>query len=436
MSDHPIAPGDELISFATAALRGAEADARDSPDRGMIFRPEWRPTPRSRSSEDQPLGTRPGAHKISSWASVVNELSRLQQTQPSHSATDSLTKPTSLFASTSIPLSSAGSGLTLGLPPKHTLPPQVQEDPVAELLRTNQDVLNAAIPRQDVLQTCARLKMKAVSEGSDNDVEAFGVRHKASLEQIKRLKEICVTMLGIPESIMEATPRSVALDTTEHFFKTVLQGEDALLAYYVVLLPCVLIYWTIAQRLMENPSTVRNTVYHRAWTVENYDPSSVEKYKTRGGVKRWNWMFNIACRQESEIFSTGLQVPVPFHIIPDATYSIHIFSVKNFVLTVQNVTNPLQPPVNKYFPSAAGSFIVGKERTGGDNERVFATSAGYTFKNVGTDLYLGTSPLPDHEEYRVLQAVLNPYFWWVNPNAGQSNQYQYANNLSEPMSEI
>ena len=74
--------------------------------------------------------------------------------------------------------------------------------------------------------------MKAVSESPNfEDVEMFGARHKSSIEYIKKLKEICVTILGIPESAFETTPRSVELDASENFYKDSLsvQREDALL---------------------------------------------------------------------------------------------------------------------------------------------------------------------------------------------------------------
>ncbi|KAJ7722699.1 hypothetical protein B0H16DRAFT_1599958, partial [Mycena metata] len=396
----------------------------------------------------------------------LKELPAFQQEQPNHPAALP-TKATYTPEFPSVPPPSVGSLQTSEALPSPSQP-QPQEDAVAELLRRNQKVFNEVInhpfPRafgkgtasldgfryymiQDkmYLQTCARLKMKAVSEGSDKDIEEFGVRHKSSLEQVKKLKATCVTMLSVPESIIEATPRSVELDTTEQFYKTALRGEDALLAYYVVLLPCVLIYWTIAERLMEDPSTVRNVVYHSAWTVENYDRSSVDKYKkfineniaAHGGVNRWNWLFNIACQQEVQIFDTGLNAPTPFHTIPDGTYSIHISSVKNLVLAVRNVTEFLRPPfealLGRYFPSDATSSVVGTEETGDDDERwdVSATKDGYVFKNLGTGLYLGLSNAPDRREYRVLQAVSNPYYWWVNSGLNQgSSVYQIHDSLN------
>ncbi|KAJ7767625.1 hypothetical protein B0H16DRAFT_334001 [Mycena metata] len=276
----------------------------ERPDTGLVFRPEWYPTPRPRISTVAPLVTRPEGNRFHSWALIVKELKELpafQQEQPNHPTALPI-KATYTPEFPSVPPPSVGS-LQMPEPLPSSSRPHLQEDAVAELLRRNRkvfnEVINHSFPQafgngtasldgfryymiQDkmYLQTCARLKMKAVSEGSDKDVEEFGVRHKSSLKQIERLKATCVTMLSVPESIIEATLRSVELDTTEQFYKTALRGEDALLAYYVILLPCVLIYWTIAERLMEDPSTVRNVVYHSAWTLENYDRSSVDKYKS------------------------------------------------------------------------------------------------------------------------------------------------------------
>ncbi|KAF8217136.1 hypothetical protein K438DRAFT_411856 [Mycena galopus ATCC 62051] len=263
MSDHPIDP-DVLISLATAALTRAEADAA-APDTKLIFRSEWRPTPRTRNSTSHPP-VAPGAARSFSWASFFkDQLSHLQQVQPlpSPGLPTKLTFPSaSGSASTSAPRPRlpAVSAPELPLRPGRMLtpPPGLEENAVAKLLERNKDVFNEALnhpfPRalgegtasldgfryymiQDklYLETCARLKMKAVAAAPNfKDVEAFDSRHKASLEYVKKLKETCVTMLGIPEDIMESTPRSVQLDTTEHFYKNTLRDEDALLAFVLI----------------------------------------------------------------------------------------------------------------------------------------------------------------------------------------------------------
>ncbi|KAJ7796428.1 hypothetical protein B0H14DRAFT_3158061 [Mycena olivaceomarginata] len=456
MSDHPIDPRDVLISLVTAALTAAEADAA-APDTGLIFRPEWRPEPRTRGSMSQPSGT-PG----------------LQQDQPLLSP-DPLAQRTPAPEYAPPPVSVSVPPLPATSTPASPPQPQLQEDAVAELLKKNQDVfdkvINHPFPRafgdgtasldgfryymiQDkmYLETCARLKMMAVAASPEYEaLEIFSVRHKSSLEYVEKLKEICITMLGIPESTINATPRSVELDASECFYMACLRKEDALLGYYVVLLPCVLTYWRIAERLMNDLSTAKNehhVVYHPAWTVVNYDDSSVGKYTkfineniaAKGGVDRWNHIFRIACMLEAELFNTGLKPCTPFQIIPDGTYSIHISSVDGVVLAIQDVKGLLRPPLDKllggYFPSDAGSSqtvsVVGMKKTGGDNERghVFATKAGYAFKNTGTGLYLGISTHADRGKGRILQAVLDPYYWWINPVSSQPDQgssvYQYV----------
>lgn len=84
------------------------------------------------------------------------------------------------------------------------------------------------------LETCARLKMTAVATSSNfKDIETFEARNKASIEYVDKLKEICITMLGIPESTIDTAPRSVELDASENFYKSslVLRHEDALLGF-------------------------------------------------------------------------------------------------------------------------------------------------------------------------------------------------------------
>ena len=85
------------------------------------------------------------------------------------------------------------------------------------------------------LETCARLKMIAVAASPNfEDVETFEFRHKSSIEYAKKLKEICITMLGISEKTIKATCRSVELDASERFYKDSLRNEDALLGFVLI----------------------------------------------------------------------------------------------------------------------------------------------------------------------------------------------------------
>ncbi|KIK14316.1 hypothetical protein PISMIDRAFT_358109 [Pisolithus microcarpus 441] len=84
---HPVDAGEELISLVTAALRAAEADAKTGK---LIFRDEWRPTPRTRSSTSRAPSSA-GAHQDLSWWSPILAESgfQLQQDQPLASASTS-----------------------------------------------------------------------------------------------------------------------------------------------------------------------------------------------------------------------------------------------------------------------------------------------------------------------------------------------------------
>ncbi|KAJ7722685.1 hypothetical protein B0H16DRAFT_346841 [Mycena metata] len=465
MSGHPIPREDKLISIVTTALKAAEVDAA-APDSGLTFRPEWRPESKPQRPTVQPPRT-PDTNEPRPWYSPAIDLSRswLQQDQPlpsSGSPTNRTpsSEPASSPVTDAAPPPRAASAPASSRPPGRLPAPQLQEDAVAELVKRNQDVfdevINHSFPRsfgkgtasldgfryymiQDkmYLETCARLKMRAVSDARDfEDIETFGIRHNSSLDQVKHLKEICVTTLGIPEKIVKDTPRTIQLTTSEEFYKLALRNEDAYLGYYVTLLPCVLTYWMIADRLMNDPSTVKNAVYHEAWTIPNHDRKSMDKYTkfineniaANGGVKKWNTIFRIACKLESDIFNTGMRAPAAFQIIPDGIYSIHVSSVESVVLAIQDIEGfrlPLGERLSRYLPSDARSAVVGVKKTGGDREQwhVLATEAGYTFKNLGTGLYLGISTAPnDRREHRVLQAVSNPYSWWINPVSNRPDQ--------------
>jgi hypothetical protein len=95
----------------------------------------------------------------------------------------------------------------------------------------------------------------------------------------------------------------------------------------------------------------------------------------KGGVDRWNHIFRIACLLEADLFNTGLQAPTPYQIVPNGTYSIQSSSAaERVVLANQDVESFLRSPFDNhlraYFPSNAGSTIVGVNKTGGNNEKV------------------------------------------------------------------
>ncbi|KAF7306288.1 Heme oxygenase-like protein [Mycena indigotica] len=424
-----------IVSIADAALTAAEADAA-APDTKLIFRPEWRPTPRKRSTTSQ----RPPLAKPWSWASVVNQVHRAVLQPESPRSGSPVVPPPSPFStapSTSPPPAASP------VPPPPQAKPQAQEDFVAELLKRNQDVFDAVInhpfPRamgegtasldgfryymlQDklYLETCARLKMMSVAEASDFDaVEGFEYRHKSSIEYVTKLKEVCMTMLGITEETIKATKQSVQLDASQRFYKDSLRNEHALLGYYVVLLPCVLCYWKIAERLMNDPKTVKNVIYHPAWIEVNFDSSSVGKYTkfineniaAQGGLDRWNYIFRIACGLERDLFDTGLAAPAPYNIIPDGTYSVNPVSIPGSTLTAQDPPEHLP----EYF-SASGSSVLVRKKTGQDTEKweVLATKTGYTIKNIFTGRYLAMSG-EDRGKGRILTLATEPYSWWINP---------------------
>ena len=82
------------------------------------------------------------------------------------------------------------------------------------------------------LETCTRLKMKAVSQSPDfKDLEDFNKRHEKSLAYVKESKEILISMLGVPENVIGATPRSENLVASEEFYHSFVEGKNALFAF-------------------------------------------------------------------------------------------------------------------------------------------------------------------------------------------------------------
>ncbi|KAK2460463.1 hypothetical protein APHAL10511_007510 [Amanita phalloides] len=433
---------EELISLAAGALMEAETDAKA--DR-LIFRDEWKPTPRTRNSTTQPPSPPPNAWAQGSMIHFSLFHSSPSSTSPSPSHAPAPSPP---------PPPSAAAGPVPPFPPKPAPQPQVQVDgAVAELIKKNNVIydtlINHPFPKtfgdgsasldgfryymiQDTkyLQTCARVKLLSVAElGNEGNIKHFGKHHESSLRYVEKSKEILISMLGVLKNIIKATWRSEKVDVSKKHYMKSSRNEDSFVVYYVILLPCVLSYWRIAERLMENPSTLKNVVYHQAWTENNYDSSSATKYikfinaniMNSGGVDRWSDMFKEACELQIDIFNTGLQHPTPYEIILNGTYFIHSSSGKGIVLANQNVESFLQSPSGKrlsgYFPSDAGSSVVGVDKTGGNNEkwRVIVTNNGYTFKNMETGHYLGIATELAQKKGRILQAVAKPYYWWINP---------------------
>lgn len=104
---------------------------------------------------------------------------------------------------------------------------------------------------------------------------------------------------------------------------------------------------------------------------------------------------------EAKLFNTGLRAPTPFQIIPDGTYFIYSFPRERVVLAVQNVKDLLRSPFNKrlaeYFPSDAGSSVVGVNTKGEDNEKVIEMTLRPLFliRPRTHWLHSGTSPQPN-----------------------------------------
>ncbi|KAG6819745.1 hypothetical protein H0H93_009092 [Arthromyces matolae] len=385
---------DELISLATAALVEAEADAKNTGE--LIFRDEWKPTPRTRTQ--------------------TTESHRLQQGQASPGPPPS--PATTTTPTTSRP--SPGPATPPGVPPTQlfhepiTQPPDPIEDAVAKLLRINHDVfdglLNHPFPRslgngsasldgfryymiQDTfyLETCARLKMATVAWAPTfEDIKNFVPRHKSSLEYVTSSKDILASLLGIAESVVDSTPRSNAVDESEEFYRTSVQQKDAFFAFVKDFFSWHVIKFIIQVQALDNGL--------QPWIQVNDDSSSADKYikfinaniAAKGGVDRWSAIFRTACQLEINIFNTGLRAPQPYQIVPSGTYSI------------------------RSHLSAAGSQRVW---------RITATENGYTFQNVGSDQFLGIANKLDRAERRVLQAAVQPDFWWINPVQKQPSQW-------------
>ncbi|KAK7050657.1 heme oxygenase-like protein [Favolaschia claudopus] len=431
---------DVLVSVADDALRAAEADAA-TPNSKLIFRPEWRPTPRTRGSLAPPVRPPMYVHRV-----------EILVPHPSVGA-----PPSSVFT----PPANSPPPLPASAPvsPSLQAQPNLEDGAVGDLLRENREdydeVINHAFPRamgdgtasldgfryymlQDrlYLQMCIGLKMISAAGTHDFDaMKGFEFRHKSSIEYVTSLEETCTTMLGITKSMIDETKRSSAIKTSENYYMTTLRSNNPVLGYYVVLLPCILTYWVIANRLMNDPKTAKNVVYHSAWTEVNNDTSSVYKYikfineniAAEGHFDAWSSIFKIACKLEVDMFKTGLRPPAAYKIIDDGIYSINVAS-GSLVLAIRDVADVLQHPSTKsladFSPNDTRTCVVGMKEIGGSEEKwqISSTPSGYTIQNIGTGLYIASKE--KNNTRRILQATAEPYYWWINPVKERSSRYQ------------
>jgi len=74
--------------------------------------------------------------------------------------------------------------------------------------------------------------MAAVARSPNfKDIENFAPRHMSSLEYVKKSKEVLISMLGVPESIIDTTPRSKNLDASEKYYLSSVRDEDAFFGF-------------------------------------------------------------------------------------------------------------------------------------------------------------------------------------------------------------
>jgi hypothetical protein len=63
------------------------------------------------------------------------------------------------------------------------------------------------------------------------NIATFDKRHASSLEYVRKSREILISMLGVPESIIDATPRSVQVDSSDDYYMNTIRREDAFLGF-------------------------------------------------------------------------------------------------------------------------------------------------------------------------------------------------------------
>ncbi|KAF5320675.1 hypothetical protein D9619_001990 [Psilocybe cf. subviscida] len=291
------------------------------------------------------------------------------------------------------------------------------------------------------LETYLRVRMMSVSTAqSFQTVSDFTAKSATAVKYVQQWTEICVKELGISHEAVENATLSPQLQASRDFYTTVARDDDWF-AMHVALLPCVVGYYDLAEKILSSPNTQRNTPYHPLWTIVNADSyyidsyrrflnDNLERYRTPEAEARWDQLFRQACLLETAFFDNALSSPAPFNIVKDGICVIRHFGTGD----VLDVYSPGQVRVPKDFdigdigdvlpptlvidafgqkvklPDGKNTLVTSSEYFAKNYTwKIRATSQGYVLQNVNTQQYIkfeGDRKRPS--------LSTSPAYWWIN----------------------
>jgi len=317
-------------------------------------------------------------------------------------------------------------------------PHKESEDHTLSLIKANQEIwdglVNHPFPRQMAqgtaplngfrhymiqdaayLEFYSRVRMQSIansrSRASFGDLESFVTKLSNGFQRAKDMRSICETQLGVPRDVVTNEPISDQVKRCfEHYEYVAREGDW--LDMHIVLLPRVMGYSTIANELLRDPATIRNTLYYRLWIQTNASKVSLEQYKgfinesidnLPADDNRWDYwikLFNAACDAEKAFFDLAYEQP-KYEIVEDGRYKIRSYG-KDGVYLVSGEGGQVFAQLND--PSDLGVWELTNARDG------------YSIKNVASGSLLGvsvTDRFPPY--YEVNNKGEGHNSWSVNP---------------------
>ncbi|KZW01994.1 heme oxygenase-like protein [Exidia glandulosa HHB12029] len=157
-----------------------------------------------------------------------------------------------------------------------------------------------------ILGRLRKAPFEAIRAAAEND------QLKKNIGYVDCHTEILRRHLGVDETEISNVESHVDLDRFCTFLDECLR-EDGWVTLHIVMIPCVVGYYQIANRLLKDEATVRDTVFFETWIRPNASPDSATRLRAFCDYnctdvdadlrRRWETLFRTACEMEMSIFN-------------------------------------------------------------------------------------------------------------------------------------
>jgi thiaminase/transcriptional activator TenA len=224
-----------------------------------------------------------------------------------------------------------------------------------------------------------RVRMESVGKtGTFEEIKELSEKLYSSLTYVATFRDDLTKKLGVPSDVVTNEAKSEELQNSIRLYEGVVKDGDWL-DIHIVLTPCIVGYNIIANELLREPETIRNTLFYPLWIQANAAGSSAKKYwefinnnianlSQEERDRRWQgWVtkFGTACGTEAAFF--GLAIPNKFsayNIVKDGTYNIRSYRAGNAYLTSSQpilVVTQEDPPQDERewsLTNSASGFVI------------------------------------------------------------------------------